>query len=56
MKAGMKLLYSPEVQVLHLEDVSTNMIFKKNYRKEKYKLENMIASLRVFLDLMEKEI
>lgn len=54
MKAGMKLLYSPEIQVLHLEDVSTDMAFKKSYKKEKFKLENMIASLRIFLDVMEK--
>lgn len=55
MKAGLKLLYSPEIQVLHLEDVSTDMVFKKNYRKEKFKLENMIASLRIFLDVMEEK-
>lgn len=55
MNAGLKLLYSPEVQVLHFEDVSTDMIFKKDYQKEKFKLENMIASLRIFLDLMEEE-
>lgn len=54
MKAELKLLYSPEIQVLHLEDVSTDMVFKKNYQKEKFKLKNMIASLRIFLDVMEE--
>lgn len=38
-KGRVVLLYSPEISVLHLEDVSTNQVLKGNYEKTKFKLE-----------------
>lgn len=45
------LLYSPKIVVYHLEDVSTNSVFKKKFDKEKMVMENSIKSTQVFLDV-----
>lgn len=47
-----KVIYSPELMVEHLEDVSTDMIFTKEYKKRKMKNHEMLLSYRVLLNLM----
>ena len=46
---GLKILYSPTIQVEHLEDVSTNMILNTDFKKEKMKSENLIHSYTEFI-------
>lgn len=51
MRAGLKMLYSPALQVQHLEDVSTDMMHSSAYRKEKRKTEEVVKSSDEFLRL-----
>lgn len=46
-----KILYSPMLIVEHLEDVSTDSVFKSNFKKAKMKNREMLRSARV-LDLI----
>ena len=55
MENGMKMLYSPEIRVKHLEDVSTNASIKSGLRKFKMKNREMEKSIKVFLHLMDME-
>lgn len=48
-RLGLKMLYSPEITVNHLEDVSTNMRFKSRYKKEKMKNREMLNSINVLM-------
>lgn len=48
---NLKMLYVPNIQIKHLEDVSTNMILKTNLSKEKMKSENLIHSMTAFINL-----
>lgn len=52
-KNNYKMLYSPELVVEHLEDVSTNSIFKNEYAKRKMKNHQMMISYKVLLDYIE---
>lgn len=45
-----KTFYSPNIQVQHLEDVSTNTIFTKEIKKEKWKLKEMFKSISIFIN------
>jgi hypothetical protein len=55
LKNNLKIFYSPEIMVYHLEDVSTNMVIKNNFEKEKFKMGKMIESLQLFIELMEED-
>lgn len=50
---GLKIIYSPEVHVLHLEDVSTNASIKNEYEKFKMKNREMKHSIEMWKRLME---
>ena len=50
-KNNFKILYDPSVFVYHLEDVSTNMVYRNYLKKEKMKISNLINSMRVFMDI-----
>ena len=52
MKAGLKLFYSPKIQILHMEDVSTDMVFKKNVQKENWKIKHSVNSMKVYRKLL----
>ncbi|MBQ7269591.1 MAG: glycosyltransferase family 2 protein [Bacteroidales bacterium] len=54
LQQGLTLLYSPQIQILHLEDVSTDKAFRSNARKEKMKLQESIRSMEVLLNLMNR--
>ena len=49
---GLKLRYNPAVQVLHLEDVATNLAFRRSLRKEKMIQQETLHSMQVLLNLM----
>ena len=53
LQQGLSLLYSPQVQVLHLEDVATDKAFRSRLRKEKMKLQESIRSMKVFLHVLK---
>lgn len=53
LQQGLALLYSPQVQVLHLEDIATDKAFRCNAQKEKMKLRESVRSMEVLLNLMK---
>lgn len=56
IKKNMKIIYSPRIQVLHYEDLSTNQIVKKEYDKELFKIKHQRHSAEVFLNLMSPNV
>lgn len=54
LQEGLSLLYSPQVQVLHLEDVATDKAYRTTARKEKMKLQESVRSMEVLLNLMNR--
>ncbi len=53
MRDGLKMVYDPSLQVLHLEDVSTDAAFGTEARKDRFKFEQTRKSIAVLLDLMK---
>lgn len=51
-KKQYKMLYSSEIMVHHLEDVSTDATYKTNYKKERMKEIEMAKSIGVLLKIM----
>ncbi len=51
---NLKMIYTPEIRVQHLEDVSTNLAFKKQYKKDKMTTKELINSTNIYIDLYEK--
>lgn len=49
------ILYTPEIKVFHLEDISTNIAIKGKYKQLKFKLKNMYESINVLLEIKGKE-
>ncbi len=49
----LKMIYDPNIRVNHLEDVSTNMILKTDFAKEKMKSEHLIHSMDCFIKLYD---
>lgn len=54
-REGLLMVYNPELEVLHLEDVSTDFIYKTNRKKEIFNLENQIASLKILIQKIQEE-
>lgn len=54
IKENLKILYSPDITVNHLEDASTNMIISTRKEKREFEINNSIKSLRILLSLMDK--
>lgn len=54
LREGLSLLYSPKIQVLHLEDVATDRAFRTPARKEKMKLQESLRSMEVLLNLLNR--
>ena len=52
---NLKMFYSPEIHIQHLEDVSTNMVYKSDYKKEEFKLKEMIKSSEVYINLVNRQ-
>ena len=54
MKNNEKMIYFPEVQVLHHEDVSTDSVYAKKYSKYIFINKCLYDSTKVFIKLMQK--
>ena len=52
MRDNMLILYSPQLKVEHLEDISTKKAFKFAYSREKMITENKLNSIKILYDLM----
>ena len=52
MRDNMLILYSPQLKVEHLEDISTKKAFKSIYLREKMITENKLHSIKILYDLM----
>ena len=48
-KNGLKTVYNPELQIRHLEDVSTNSVSSSRRKKIMFWLENQIDSLNILI-------
>jgi GT2 family glycosyltransferase len=53
LKKNHLMIYNPNIFVVHLDDISTDIAFKKRYKKKKMILKNSLASLRVFYNLKD---
>ena len=56
MQNGLKLLYSPKVQILHLHGVSTTADRRKWSQRQLFYYENMMNSLTEYRKLFESEV
>ena len=54
-KVGIKSVYNPELQIIHLEDVSTNSIVNNNREKNIFVLKNEIRSLKVLKKMFDEK-
>lgn len=52
-KAGLKVVYSPRIGVIHLDDVSTNLVFNNGYKKAQMKNYEMLRSAKVLEQVMK---
>lgn len=55
LKKKFRISYSPELEIYHKEDGSTNFMLPKEKEKRKFILENKKKSLKVYLELIKKE-
>lgn len=55
MRSGLKMVYSPEIVVKHMEDVSTKAALKTERQRFKMKRRECARSLKKMLALMEME-
>ncbi len=54
MRSGLKMVYSPELQVEHYEDVSTNASFKSGFKKMKMRNIWLRDSAKVLMDVISQ--
>ena len=55
LQEGIKMVYSPEISVNHLEDVSTKLAYQDEIKRRKNKNTQVIKSIDVLLSIMKKE-
>ena len=55
IRNNMKIVYDPELKVEHLEDVSTNLSFSSEFNKYKMKNFEFLKSVRVLIDMINKD-
>lgn len=53
LKANLKTVYDPQIQILHKEDVSTSMAVKSNRKKRAFIYKNIIVSAKILLETMQ---
>lgn len=53
-RAGLDNVYTPALNILHLEDVSTNATYKTNRRREEFKCKCQQESLGILLNTMDE--
>ena len=49
------MIYSPKVKVIHLEDVSTDSVYKSSFKKTKFINNNLEKSIKVYLDMVNSQ-
>lgn len=52
-KHDIETVYEPSIDILHLEDMSTNATYKKNNKREAFKYQCQIDSLKILLEELE---
>lgn len=52
---NLKLLYSPSLKVTHLEDVSTDSVYRASFKKNKFINKQLEKSTTVFLSLVKDD-
>lgn len=55
IKDGLIFLYSPRIELIHLEGQSLNKEFKKNYKKVIFKNKKILESLMILKNILEGE-
>lgn len=55
MRLGLRTVYSPELHVLHMEDVATNAAFRKGYERWRMQYRNALQSAEVLRNMMERD-
>lgn len=48
-----KIIYNPNMQVFHHEDISTEATYNKKYKKSIFTIKCLLQSTKVFIDLMK---
>lgn len=51
----LKQIYYPNVKVIHLEDISTNQEYSKQYDKSIFTIRCLMNSCKAFIDLIERD-
>lgn len=54
-RAGLKMHYSPALQVTHLEDASTRAAYGSVYKRTKFKCAKLVESLDIFIGMLGGE-
>ena len=54
MKKNYLMLYSPKLKILHYEDVTTDMVYKKSYQKAIFCNKCMLDSCNIYIDLIKR--
>lgn len=52
---NMKMMYYPNVKILHHEDVSTDKTYQQQYKKSFFTIDCLIQSCNAFIELIEKD-
>ena len=56
-KAGLKIAYNPELEIIHLEDAATLAVFKgKSVKARRYKYKCQMRSFRALLEEIKKQV
>lgn len=53
---NMKMIYYPNVKILHHEDVSTDKTYTQQYKKSFFTIDCLLQSCDAFIELIEKDI
>lgn len=54
MKKKYVLIYDPTIEVVHIDDVSTDMTFSNRYKKAVFSNKALLQSTKVFIELLKK--
>lgn len=54
-RAGLRMHYTPAIQVTHLEDASTRAAYGSVYKRTKFKTAKMVESLNIFIGMLGSE-
>ncbi len=55
VRGGLKMRYSPALQVIHLEDASTRAAYGSVYKRTKFKCAKLVESLDIFIGMLDGE-